>query len=106
MLTTNLVANIDAAFQRRIHVMVEFPEPGPGERVRLWRTVRPVRLPFDDAIDVTALARRYPLTGAQIREATLDAAYLAAADGRVVTERHLLTGVRRQFEKAGRTVPA
>lgn len=106
VLTTNLVANIDAAFQRRIHVMVEFPEPGPGERERLWRTVRPSLLPFDDAIDLPGLARRYPLTGAQIREATLDAAYLAAADGRVVTERHLLTGVRRQYEKAGRTVPA
>lgn len=106
VLTTNLVANIDAAFQRRIHVMVEFPEPGPGERERLWRIVRPDRLPFDQEIDVPGLARRYALTGAQIREATLDAAYLAAADGRVVTERHLLTGVRRQYEKAGRTVPA
>lgn len=106
VLTTNLVANIDAAFQRRIHVMVEFPEPGPGERERLWRRVRPEQLPFDDGIDLSGLARRYPLTGAQIREATLDAAYLAAADGRVVTERHLLTGVRRQYEKAGRTVPA
>ncbi len=47
VLTTNLIANIDAAFQRRIHVMVEFPEPGPGERERLWRTVLPERMPFD-----------------------------------------------------------
>lgn len=106
VLTTNLIANIDAAFQRRIHVMVEFPEPGPGERERLWRIVRPERLPFDQEIDLPGLARRYALTGAQIREATLDAAYLAAADGRVVTERHVLAGVRRQYEKAGRTVPA
>ncbi len=105
VLTTNLIANIDAAFQRRIHVMVEFPEPGPGERERLWRTVMPAQLPFDHEVDLPGLARRYQLTGAQIREATLDAAYLAAADGRVVTEQHLLTGVRRQYEKAGRTVP-
>lgn len=106
VLTTNLIANIDPAFQRRIHVLVEFPEPGPGERERLWRTVMPRRLPVDDAVDLGGLARRYALTGAQIREATLDAAYLAAADGRVVTERHLVAGVRRQYEKAGRTVPA
>lgn len=106
VLTTNLVANIDAAFQRRIHVMVEFPEPGPGERERLWRSVMPERLPVDHGLDLAGLARRYPLTGAQIREATLDAAYLAAANGRVVTEQHLVAGVRRQYEKAGRTVPA
>ena len=105
ILTTNLVGNIDSAFQRRIHVMVEFPEPGPDEREQLWASVVPSRLPLDAEVDLPALARRYPLTGAQIREATLDAAYLAAAADRVVTEEHLLTGVRRQYEKAGKTVP-
>ena len=105
ILTTNLLANIDAAFQRRIHVMVEFPEPGPGERERLWAAVTPSALPVDGGIDLIALAHRYPLTGAQIRDATLDAAYLAAAGPRVVTEDHLLDGVRRQYEKAGKTVP-
>lgn len=105
ILTTNLLANIDTAFQRRIHVMVEFPEPGPSEREQLWASVAPGRLPVEDTVDLADLAHRYPLTGAQIREATLDAAYLAAADGRVVTAEHLTTGIRRQYEKAGRTVP-
>lgn len=105
ILTTNLLGNIDPAFQRRIHVMVEFPEPGPDERERLWAAVAPSRLPLAAEVDLAALAQRYPLTGAQIRDATLDAAYLAAADGRLVTEEHLRTGVRRQYEKAGKTVP-
>jgi hypothetical protein len=105
ILTTNLLANIDEAFQRRIHVMVEFPDPGPAERARLWRAVLPRPLPVDAAVDLDGLARRYDLSGAQIRDATLDAAYLAAADGRVVTEAYLLTGIQRQFEKAGRTAP-
>ncbi|MFI6567440.1 ATP-binding protein [Streptomyces sp. NPDC050534] len=106
VLTTNLVANIDSAFQRRIHVVVEFPEPGPGERERLWAMVAPARLPVDGGVDLAELAHRYPLTGAQIREATVDAAYLAAADGRIVTGEHLLTGIRRQYEKSGKSVPA
>jgi len=105
ILTTNLAANIDSAFQRRIHVMVEFPEPGPGERERLWSAVLPSRLPVGAGIGLADLAQRYPLTGAQIRDAGLDAAYRAAADGRVVTREHLVTGIRRQYEKAGRTVP-
>ncbi|MET9461237.1 ATP-binding protein [Streptomyces canus] len=106
ILTTNLMANIDTAFQRRIHVLVEFPEPGPSERVRLWSAVTPSRLPVDGGVDLVALAHRFPLTGAQIREATLEAAYLAAADGQVVTDDHLLTGIRRQYEKSGKSVPA
>jgi ATPase family associated with various cellular activities (AAA) len=105
ILTTNLLGNIDVAFQRRIHVLVEFPEPGPAERERLWMTVAPKALPLDAEVDLGALAQRYPLTGAQIRDATLDAAYLAAADGQVVTEEMLRTGIRRQYEKAGKTVP-
>jgi hypothetical protein len=105
ILTSNLLANIDPAFQRRIHVVVEFPEPGPVERQRLWAAVAPAQLPLDPAVDLVGIARRYPLTGAQIRDATLDAAYLAAANGRVVTTDHLLHGIRRQFDKAGKTVP-
>ena len=105
VLTTNMIANIDSAFLRRVHVMVEFPEPGPRERERLWAAVVPQPLPVDRAVDLPEIARRFPLTGAQIREAALEAAYLAAADGRVVTEPHLLTGIRRQYEKAGKTVP-
>jgi len=105
ILTTNLLANIDDAFQRRIHVMVEFPSPGPAERTRLWQAVLPPELPLHDAVDLAALAQRFPLSGAQIRDAGLEAAYLAAADGRVVTQDYLIAGVQRQFEKAGRTAP-
>ena len=105
VLTTNLLANIDEAFQRRIHVMVEFPEPGPGERARLWRSVLPRELPVARTVDLDALAQRYALSGAQIRDASLDAAYLAAADGRVVTQEYLVSGIHRQFEKAGTDGP-
>lgn len=105
VLTTNLLGNVDSAFSRRVHVLVEFPEPGVAERERLWAGVAPPQLPWDDRIDLERLAERYPLTGAQIRDATLEAAYLAAADGRVVAADHLTTAVRRQLEKAGRTVP-
>jgi hypothetical protein len=105
ILTTNLLGNVDAAFQRRLHVVVEFPEPGPAERERLWATVAPSALPLHRDVDLASLAQRYPLTGAQIRDATVDAAYIAAADGRVVTEEMLHSGIRHQYEKAGRSVP-
>ena len=105
VLTTNLLGNIDPAFQRRIHVLVEFPAPGLAERQRLWKVVAPRQLPMAADIDLAALAARYPLTGAQIRDATLEAAYLAAANGGVVGEEYLVTGIKRQLEKAGKAVP-
>jgi hypothetical protein len=36
ILATNLAKNIDPAFIRRLHVLVEFPLPGPAERRRIW----------------------------------------------------------------------
>jgi hypothetical protein len=106
ILTTNLIANIDEAFQRRIGVIVAFPAPSQVERQTLWRTVFPPELPTAVGLDLARLADRFELTGAQIRDATLEAAYLAADDGEVVTDEHLLAGIRRQYGKAGRTPPA
>jgi len=105
LLTTNLLSNIDDAFRRRIHVVIEFPTPGVGERVRLWRDVVPPELPLAADLDLHGLAERFSLTGAQIRDATIEAAYRAAADGKIVTNEHLTAGVRRQYEKAGRMFP-
>lgn len=105
ILATNLLANIDAAFQRRIDISVEFSEPSVAERLRLWSKVLPTELPVGQ-IDFPALADRFALTGAQIRDAAIEAAYLAAADGRVVTEAHLGTAVRSQYVKTGRTLPS
>jgi hypothetical protein len=106
ILTTNLLANIEDAFQRRLHVVVGFPEPSVTERVALWSSVAPPELPLASDVDFEGLAERYELTGAQIRDATLEAAYVAAADGRVVTAEHLETGIRHQYAKAGRMLPS
>ncbi|RHW23368.1 ATP-binding protein [Nocardioides immobilis] len=106
ILTTNLLGNIDAAFRRRIHVVVEFPMPGPAERERLWLGALPPELPLAEGVDLVDLAERYSLSGAQIRDAVLEAAYLAAAGDRVVRAEELVAGVRRQYDKAGKTVPA
>jgi hypothetical protein len=105
ILATNLLANIDDAFQRRIDISVEFPEPSVAERLRLWSRVLPEELPVGP-LDFAPFAERFTLTGAQIRDAAIEAAYLAADDGQVVTEALLESAVRSQYAKTGRTVPA
>ncbi|MGC4174835.1 ATP-binding protein [Demequina sp.] len=106
ILTTNLRGNIDDAFQRRIHLAVEFAPPGPAERALIWEQALPPELPVAGDLGLASLADRYVLTGAQIRDAIVDAAYAAAAANDVVTEELLVTAVRRQYDKAGRTVPS
>ncbi|MGN8551950.1 UNVERIFIED_CONTAM: ATP-binding protein [Microbacterium sp. SLM126] len=106
ILTSNLLANIDQAFQRRIAVMIEFPAPGRAERERIWRGILPSQTPVAADVDFAMLAERFALTGAQIRDAAIEAAYLAAASDAAVSHDLLVTAVRRQYAKAGRTVPS
>jgi hypothetical protein len=102
VLATNLRQNIDDAFTRRIRFVVEFPFPQQDDRARLWRTLFPPAAPLSDDIDFDALAREYPVTGANIRNIALNAAFLAAAGGGVIERSHILRGTRQEFDKIGK----
>jgi adenylate kinase family enzyme len=104
VLATNLLANIDEAFLRRIDVQIEFPTPDARHRRRMWERVMPPELPQRD-IDYGDVAQRFELTGAQIRDAAVEAAYQAAANGGVVVPEHLDAAIRMQFQKSGLMVP-
>ncbi|KAF0956737.1 MULTISPECIES: ATP-binding protein [Rhodococcus] len=105
VLATNLRGNIDEAFVRRLDVIVEFDEPGPAERLRLWETHLPPAAPLADDVDLRQLASVYQLTGGLIRNAALAAAYRAAAGDRCIDQRGLLDAVEREYQKAGRSFP-
>ena len=102
ILATNLRANLDEAFTRRLHFAVDFPFPEEADRLRIWQTLFPPGVPRANDLDFEFLARRYRLAGGSIRNVLVSAAYLAAADGRVVSQAHLLHGVRREMQKMGR----
>jgi hypothetical protein len=104
LLTTNLRANIDEAFTRRLDLVVDFPFPDAGQRLALWRHGL-AHVPSADGIDPAPLARDFELAGGSIRGAVVTAAYLAAGRGDHVTADDLLEGARREYRKAGRLVP-
>ncbi|MFF3651623.1 ATP-binding protein [Streptomyces sp. NPDC002181] len=104
LLTTNLRANIDEAFTRRLDLVVDFPFPDAGQRLALWRHGL-AHVPSADGIDAAPLARDFELAGGSIRSAVVTAAYLAAGRGGEVTADDLLEGARREYRKAGRLVP-
>jgi hypothetical protein len=104
LLTTNLRANIDEAFTRRLDLVVDFPFPDVEQRLALWRHSLS-RVPSADGIDPGVLARDFELAGGSIRSAVVTAAYLAAGRDDMVTADDLLEGARREYRKAGRLVP-
>jgi SpoVK/Ycf46/Vps4 family AAA+-type ATPase len=78
---TNLAANFDPAFERRIRTHVLFEMPGEAERERIWRVqLHPARTPLAADVDFHELARRYEVSGGDIRNAVLKAALAAAAE--------------------------
>ena len=105
ILASNLSNNIDDAFRRRLHYVVDFPLPDEPLREKLWRGMFPTEVPLADDVEVPFLAKQFPLAGGDIRNIALDAAFLAAADGRVIGMKQLVQAVARQLVKQG-TVPS
>jgi hypothetical protein len=105
ILASNLARNVDPAFMRRIHFVIEFPLPDAALRVRLWRAAIPAAAPLADDIDLAFLGQHFTLTGGDIRVAALDAAFAAAADDEPVDMARLCQAVSRQLLKQGK-VPA
>ena len=78
---TNLAANFDPAFERRIRTHVLFELPGETERARIWQVqLHPLRTPLAADVDFNDLARRYEVSGGDIQNAVLKAALAAAAE--------------------------
>src|SRR2546426_3394607 len=78
---TNLAANFDPAFERRIRTHVRFEMPGVEEREKIWRVqIHPNKTPLADDVDFRLLAQRFPMSGGDIKNAVLKAANAAAAE--------------------------
>ena len=105
ILATNLRQNIDDAFTRRLTFTVHFPFPDESERSRIWSVIWPSSTPLAADIDAGMLARELKMSGGNIKNTALTAAYYAAADGGVVTHEHLLRAARREFQKMGKVPP-
>jgi SpoVK/Ycf46/Vps4 family AAA+-type ATPase len=105
ILATNFKANLDDAFTRRLHYVVELPEPDAAARERIWKQSVPAKAPLDPGVDLGFFARRFELPGGAIKNAVVGAAYLAAADGGVIERRHLASALRREFTKLDRLCP-
>jgi hypothetical protein len=102
ILTTNLRSNVDEAFVRRLDAIVDFPMPEEEHRLRLFELNLPSTLPRADDLDLRFLARQFRISGGNIRNICVTAAYLAAAEGREVGMADLVRATEREYRKLGR----
>ncbi|MGV9320122.1 ATP-binding protein [Streptomyces sp. NPDC003660] len=106
VLTTNLRANLDEAFTRRLDVVADFPIPDAAQRLALWERCLGDRLPRAADVDLKFCADRFELAGGSIRSCAVTAAYLAAESGNVLTMRQVVESVAQEYRKLGRLVLA
>lgn len=65
--TTNFRKNMDDAFARRMHHVVEFSFPDAAQRLRIWKGLIPRGAELAEAVDFGFLARQFELAGGNIR---------------------------------------
>ena len=63
ILATNLRANLDEAFTRRLQFIVNFPFPDEVYRRKIWDILMPPNLPHANDLDFDLMADRFKLSG-------------------------------------------
>jgi SpoVK/Ycf46/Vps4 family AAA+-type ATPase len=103
--TTNLRQNIDSAFLRRLRFVIDFPRPDVNAREEIWRRCLPAYSHTLDDAAFRQLARKIDLTGGNIRQITLRAAFVAAAANSQITLHHIAHASRAEMAKLGLPPP-
>jgi len=105
---TNLAANFDPAFERRIRTHVLFEMPGADEREQIWKLqIHPARTPLAADVSFRELAERFELSGGDIKNAVIKAAAAAASEpgrdvGKRIHQKHFAEAAQSVI--AGRSV--
>jgi SpoVK/Ycf46/Vps4 family AAA+-type ATPase len=107
LVTTNLRSNVDAAFERRFDVSIEFSQPQPEQRVAIWRQeLGAAGADLPQAL-LMQLGQHAELNGGNIAAAARFARVLAAERGaELVGSEDVELAVQAEFFKLGSTVQA
>ena len=104
VLATNLRANLDDAFTRRLNFIVTFPFPDEEYRLKIYKVLMPPGMPLADDVNLEWMASHFKLAGGSIRNILMSAAYQAARENSKVRQEHLLHGALREMQKMGKLI--
>ena len=104
VLATNYMQNFDEAFKRRIKFVIEFPFPSARYRQQMGLRVFPKKTPLEE-LDYEYLAEQFELSGSSIKNIAVAAAFLAAAGNVKVGMRQILSALKDEMIKSGKSMP-
>ncbi len=104
VLATNLQRNLDEAFLRRMHEVIDFALPDETQRELIWRRHIPAEAPVEPDIDFGFLARQFKLTGGHIKNAVVTAAFLAARSSKKIGMDEMIRAVKIELQKQGKLI--
>jgi SpoVK/Ycf46/Vps4 family AAA+-type ATPase len=102
ILASNFSKNIDTAFTRRMRFSVDFPFPDADHRLRIWQGIFPRRTPLANTVDFSFLSRKFKISGGNIRNVAVAAAFLAAESAGEVSMDHIVLAMKREYQKMGK----
>jgi hypothetical protein len=102
ILATNRKSALDGAFLRRLRFLVDFPFPGAADRKLIWQKVFPSTAEVG-LLDYDRLSKM-EITGGNIRNIALNAAFLAADAGAPIGMDHVMHAARREYAKTEKLV--
>jgi hypothetical protein len=104
VLATNLRKNMDDAFVRRMHFVIEYPFPEEPDRYEIWNRLFPKSTPMGPSVDLHFMARQFKIAGGNIKNIGLTSAFLAAGDNdnSQIEMIHLIKATRREYQKMGK----
>ena len=103
ILTTNLRQHLDEAFTRRLTFTVHFPFPDVESRLAIWQKIWPAEVPLAEDIDLDGLAREYKLSGGNIKNIALAAAFFGVKERNRVLSEDLGRAIHREYQKMGKS---
>ena len=107
ILATNNSQNFDPAFMRRLTYVVRFEKPDEATRKAMWHSMLSDKVPVAADVNLDWFATKFDeFSGSNIKSVIMTACFMAAADGKQLTVKHLIQAVRLEYEKIGKLVDA
>lgn len=105
LLASNMKENMDDSFTRRFESMIHFPMPKKPQRIKLWEQGFSSKSELEPGLDLSEVAEKYDLSGGAIMNVISHASLKALNKGEnVIRREYLAEGIRKEYEKEGRTV--
>lgn len=104
IMTTNYLENIDKAFFRRISYVIHFAFPNATLRKKIWTNMFPPQMPLSKNIDFKYLAENFEISGGNIKNIAINAAFMAAGSSKQVGMEHIIKSAIYELKKQGKTL--